>query len=246
MPGKKLIYIVIIFFLCLFDKNISAQTFGFGCLGLTGGFGGVVYESYKADGLNAYLKSLENPPSEYKYSIGYRVGVNIFRASWESGFILTAKGYYQSLSKTKKSSGMLANGSTNTLDLDLRNWGVGVDIGYAITNFFSWKIIDGAVHFNNVMLTNTIDSIGSTIVNKYKSDAGVFGYSVGTGIIIGIVKDYISLEGLAGYTSLKIEKLKTDDGHFFSDKLPPGDANKNFIESGGFTAVVQLNIGFPL
>lgn len=246
MPGKKLIYIVIIAFICLFYKNIYAQTFGFGCLGFTGGFGGVVYESYKADGLNAYLKTLEKSPEEFKYSVGYRVGINIFRASWESGFILSAKGYYQSLSNTKKSSGMLADGSSNTLDLDLKNWGVGIDIGYAITNFFSWKIIDGAVHFNNVRLTNTTDSIGSTTVNKYKSDAGVFGYSVGTGIIIGIVKDYISIEGLAAYTSLKIEKLKSDNGVFFSDKLSPADANKNFIDSGGFTAVIQLNIGFPL
>ncbi|MEJ2506635.1 MAG: hypothetical protein P8Y81_10295 [Ignavibacteriaceae bacterium] len=246
MSDKNYIYITAILFFCLFDMNVFPQTFGFGCLGFTGGFGGVVYESYKADGLNAYLESLEQPPEDFNYSIGYRVGINFFRASWESGFILTAKGYYQSLSKSKKSSDMLADGSSNDLDLDLKNWGVGIDIGYAITNYFSWKIIDGAVHFNNVMLTNTVNSPGSTIVSKFKSDAGVLGYSVGTVIILGIVKDYISIEGLAGYTNIKIEKLKSDDGHYFSENLPAADVNKNFIESGGFTAVVQLNIGFPL
>lgn len=135
-------------------------------------------------------------------------------------------------------------------ELELKNWAVGIDFGYAITTFLSWKIIDGSVHFNNVSLTNTVDSPDGTIVNKYKSEPGVFGYSVGKGIIFSIVKDYISLEGLAAYTYLQIEDLKTDDGQFFL-KSPPDAAIVsvdfgNFIDSGGFTAVVHLNIGFPL
>lgn len=246
MQSKSLTKIILVIFICGFSKNISSQSLGFGCLGFTGGFGGVVYESYKADGLNAYLKSLEHSPEDFKYSVGYRVGINFFRASWEGGFMLTAKGFYQALSKTEKSSDMLADGNTNSLNLDLKNWGVGVDLGYAFSNYFSWKIIDGAVHFNNVMLTNTINSPGSTTVNKFKSDAGVISYSLGTGIIVGIVKDYISIEGLAAYTNLKIDNLRSDGGNYFSDILPSEDKNKNFINSGGFTAVLQLNIGFPL
>jgi len=246
MQNKILIPVTSVLILIFFNVKINSQSLGFGCLGLTGGFGGAVYQSYKADGLNAYLRSLEKAPEDFKYSIGYRVGVNFFRASWENGFILTAKGYYQALSKTEKSSDMLADGSSNSLNLDLKNWGVGIDFGYAITNYFSWKIIDGAVHFNNVMLTNTINSPGNTVVEKYKSDAGVISYSLGTGIIVGIIKDYISIEGLAGYTNLKIENLKSDDGSYFSDILSSADRDKNFINSGEFTAVLQLNIGFPL
>ena len=127
----------------------------------------------------------------------------------------------------------------------MKNWALGIDFGYAITSFLSWKIIDGAVHFNNVSLTNTVNSTGETEVNIYKSKSGVLGYSVGTGLIISIVKDYISIEASAGYTGLTIEKLNPEEGRRFLEDLPEIN-NTNFIESGGFTAVVQLNIGFPL
>jgi len=70
-----------------------------------------------------------------------------------------AKGYYQSLSRTRETTETLPDGTTNyEFELDLKNWGVGIDFGYAITTFLSWKIIDGAVHFNNVSLTNTVNS----------------------------------------------------------------------------------------
>ena len=84
---------------------------------------------------------------------------------------------------------------------------------------------------------------GGTDVTKYKSDPNVFGYTVGTGIIISLVKDYVSLEGLAGYTYLQIEDVKTDEGISFMETVP---GNSNFIEAGGFTAELQINIGFPL
>jgi hypothetical protein len=51
------------------------------------------------------------------------------------------------------------------------------------------------------------------------------------------------LEGLAGYTYLKIEDLKTDEGISFLEPVP---GNSNFIDSGGFIAELQINIGFPL
>lgn len=259
MLKRKLFCIVVIGFLILLNSSVRSQTFGFGCLGFFGGYGGVVYQSYKAEGLNQFVRdfnemnsaTLNDPLQEYYGAVGYRVGINFFRAHWGSGFILTAKGYYQSLSRTRETSETLPGGNTNySYELDLKNWAVGIDFGYAITTFLSWKIIDGAVHFNNVSLTSTLNSADGTKVSKYKSDPGVFGYSVGTGIIISIIKDYISLEGLAAYTYLQIEDLKTDDGQFFLN--PPPEAAivssdyGNFIESGGFTAVVQLNIGFPL
>lgn len=74
----------------------------------------------------------------------------------------------------------------------------------------------GAVHFNNVSLTNTVNSTGETEVNIYKSEPGVLGYSVGTGLIISIVKDYISIEASAGYTELTIEKLNPEEGRGFT------------------------------
>ncbi|MFB3056147.1 MAG: hypothetical protein ACE1ZQ_03160 [Ignavibacteriaceae bacterium] len=255
MIKKNFFYTVIVLSVVLFNTNINSQTFGFGCLGFFGGYGGVVYQSFKADGLNQFVKyfneqkfsTLDDPLQDYYGAIGYRVGVNFFRATWESGFILTAKGYYQSLSRTREASETLIDGNKNyTFELDLKNWAVGIDFGYAITSFLSWKIVDGSINFNNVSLTSTINSPEGTEVSKYKSESGVLGYSVGTGIIISIIKDYISLEGLAGFTRIKIEKLNIEEGDPYLDDVLSGDENNNFIESGGFTAVIQLNIGFPL
>ncbi len=254
MLKRKCFCIVVIGLLILLNSSVQSQTFGFGCLGFFGGYGGVVYQSYKADGLNQFVKyfnenkfsTLNDPLQEYYGAVGYRVGINFFRATWESGFILTAKGYYQSLSRTRETTETLPDGTTNyEFELDLKNWGVGIDFGYAITTFLSWKIIDGAVHFNNVSLTNTVNSPGNTEINVYKSEPGVLGYSVGTGLIISIVKDYISVEASAGYTGLTIEKLNPEEGRRFLEDFPEIN-NTNFIESGGFTTVVQLNIGFPL
>ena len=100
------------------------------------------------------------------------------------------------------------------------------------------------MNFNNVSVTETTDLRGEpTIVNKYKSDSGVIGYSVGTGIIVAILKDYISIEGLAGYTHLVIDNAYDNNG---KPLLNPSSNYDKFIDSGGFTAVIQLNVGFPL
>jgi len=255
MIKKNFFYTAIVLSVISFSTNINSQTFGFGCLGFFGGYGGVVYQSYKADGLNhivkefneMYAATLDDPLQEYYGAVGYRVGVNFFRATWESGFILTAKGYYQSLSRTREASKSSADGNTNyTFELDLKNWAVGIDFGYAITSFLSWKIVDGSINFNNVSLTNTINSTEGTEVSKYISESNVLGFSVGTGLIIFLIKDYISLEGFAGYTGLTIEKLKFDEGDANSFNVLIEEENINFIESGGFTGVIQLNLGFPL
>jgi hypothetical protein len=255
MLKKNFFFTIIIISVVSFNTNINSQTFGFGCLGFFSGYGGVVYQSYKADGLNHFVKyfnemnsnTLDDPLQEFNDAFGYRVGVNFFRATWESGFILTAKGYYQSLSRTGEAFETSIDGNTNnTFELDLKNWAVGIDFGYAITNFLSWKIVDGSINFNNVSLTNTINSSEGTDVSKYTSDSGVIGYSVGTGLIVFLIKDYISLEGFAGYTGLTIEKLKFDEGDASLFNVLIEEENNNFIEAGGFTGVIQLNLGFPL
>ncbi len=254
MLFRRSIIILSWFIFISLNSNIYPQAFGFGCLGFVGGYGGVVYQSYKADGLNRYVEyfneihsgTSNDPMQKFDAALGYRVGINFFRASWESGFIITAKGYYQSLSRTRDASETLAAGPTNyILELKLKNWAVGIDIGFEISPYISWKIIDGAVQFNNVSLISTINSPGNTQVSVYKINSGVLGYSVGTGFIIDIIDKYISIEGLAGYSDFKIDKLIRESGHYFLDDVP-GMENKNFIESGGFNAVIQLNIGFPL
>ncbi len=236
----------------LFSSSQSyPQTFGFGCLGFVGGYGGYTYQQYDAKGLNTFIQSFNesrptgnNPVEDFKFASGYRVGINFFRASFNNGMIVTAKGYYQSLGKKNKAKDETANGINDyAFDLDLKNWGIGLDLGIDLLKGLSWKVIDGAVHFNNVKFTSTENYPGETRISIYKSDNNVFSYSVGTGLIFSIIQDYISIEGLAGYTSLKIEEMKDNMG---TPLILTNNETQNFIDSGGFTAVIQLNVGFPL
>lgn len=249
-------YLKIFFLLISISSLAEAQTFGFGCLGFVGGYGGYSYQDYNAAGLNEYIKywnSLEfvhSPLDEFSSASGYRVGLNLFRATFENGIIVTAKGFYQYLSKENKATaGVGASDDNYSMDLTFNNWSLGFDVGWQFTKVVSWKIIDGSLNFNNVTLTETTDLPGETYVNKYKSDSGVIGYSIGTGIIVAIIKDYVSIEGLAGYTYIVIDNVYNENGSALLSRnsvgFAPSFSNK-FIESGGFTAVIQLNVGFPL
>jgi len=241
--------IFLIFLIFSINQILYAQTFGFGCLGFVGGYGGYSYQNYNPAGLNEYVKywnSLEfvhSPLDEFSSADGYRVGLNFFRATFENKIIVTAKGFYQYLNeKNKATVGGSANADNHTMDLTFKTWSFGFDIGWEFTKVVSWKILDGSLNFNNVTLTQTTDLPGESDVNKYKSDSGVFGYSVGTGVIVAIIKDYISIEGLAGYTHIVIDNVFDDNGEPFLGS----NYKEKFIDSGGFSAVIQLNVGFPL
>jgi hypothetical protein len=235
------------------NQLVVAQTFGFGCLGFVGGYGGFTYQQYNPAGLNEYieykngLESTLKPVDKFSYAIGFRVGLNFFRATFENGIILTAKGFYQYTNKKNKGTVGIGQIDNNySLDLDARNWSLGFDVGWELTKVINWKIIDGSLNFNNVTLTETTDLPGSpTYIKKYKSDAGVVGYSFGTGVILDIFEDYVSVEGLAAYTYLQIDNIHNNDESpaSFSEK---NNLKNKFIESGGFTAVIQLNVGFPI
>ena len=242
----KIFYILLLIILSL--KTANAQTFGFGCLGFVGGYGGFSYQDYNPSGLNEYIEywnSLEfvhSPIDEYSDATGYRLGLNVFRATFENGIILTAKGFYQYSSQKNMATVGGGNYLDNySMDLTFKSWSIGFDVGWQFTNVISWKILDGSLNFNYVTLTQTADLPGETTVNKYKSDSGVIGYSLGTGIIVSI-SDYASVEGLAGYTYISIDNVYDEYGNSF---LIPNITEK-FIDSGGFTAVIQINVGFPL
>jgi hypothetical protein len=243
------------FIVIFYNINVNAQSFGFGCLGLVGGYAGYSYQIYKPSGLNTYIQtfnllrkdSLQGPMQNFGKSTGYRVGINFFRADLR-GFILTAKGFYQNLGEKSDASVVSSIGNTNTnLDFKLRSWGIGFDLGTSITYSLSWKVIDASLLFNSAEFTNTTNYPGAiTNVNIYKTDKAVLGYTVGTGFILGIIGHYVSLEGFAGFTYLKINNLKQDDGTFLTVNETSTSVMNNFIDAGGFNAVIQLNVGFPL
>ncbi len=255
MFPNKIALKVLCIFLLVYLPNIKAQAFGFGCLGFVGGYGGYSYQDYDPQGLNSYVvsynelhnDSLSSPLGKFGKATGYRVGINFFRANIE-GFILTTKGFYQSLREKQESSIYTSAGETSTVyDLEIKNWGVGIDLGTTITSALSWKVIDAALLYNFATLTRTANMPGAkSQVKEFNNTKPTFGYSIGTGFILAVIDDYVSLEGVAGYSVFKIDQMQLSDGTLLKTSESSQVPMHNFINSGGFNAVIQLNIGFPL
>ena len=255
MAYGKSIFLSIAFCLTLFSVTSNAQTFGFGCLGFVGGYAGYSYQAYKPTGLNDYVDSfnseikdsLTSPMGSFSKLQGYRVGINFFRADIK-GFILTAKGFYQYLNEKKSASTLSYLGSSNiTYELELRNWGVGIDLGTVITGALSWKVIDAAFLYNSATFTNTMNTPGpATTIITYNNENPSLGYTIGTGFILSVIQRYISIEGTAGYSVFKIDRMITSSGTELTVSDNSSEVMRNFITAGGFNAVIQLNVGFPL
>jgi len=255
MIRKKSVFLLIVISCILMQDSTSCQAFGFGCLGFVGGYGGYSYQKFDAAGLNDYVNafnetyknSLKSPMSTFGEETGYRVGINFFRANVQ-GLILTTKGFYEYLTEKNSTTINTAGGSSDAIfELDIKNYGIGLDLGTSITKFLSWKVVDAALLYNMATFTDTRNSPGpSTVVLGYNNEKYVLGYNLGTGFILQIIKQYISLEGAAGYTSFSIDRMKSSDGQQMPAAENSQQAMSNFIQSGGFSAVVQLNVGFPL
>lgn len=247
-----------IFLILLIGCSISIinaqQKIGFGCLGMVGALGGFSYQAYNAEGLNNYIDVFNNnrkdsttsPMGKFGAGTGYRVGINFFRANLK-GLVITTKGYYQI--STESHEAKLASNSKQysyLYEFNMKSWGLGFDIGATIAKPIVWKVIDASVHFNNSEFKTTNNFPESiTTIDKFKDDSNL-SYSIGTGFILSLVSNYISLEGTIGYSILSINNLKNDDGR----KLPVDEKSvlemDNFIKSGGINAVLQLNISFPI
>lgn len=244
--------IISLFILLNAFSFINAQSIGFGCFGFVSGFGGYSYQSFEPGSLKNYGNELRSSEpglitdpyfDEFGEAKGFRVGLNFFRAKF-SGFFLSTKGYYQVLSE-KKNINISGTYPDVEYDLDLKSWGMGVDVGIPISTFFSWKILDGELMFNSASFKRTINQVGNTSVTRYNNDAPDIGYSIGTGFIFYLIEGYISLEGTAGITIMSIEKMEDVEGNHYQGEGDTGN-EENFINSGGFRALLQLNVGFPL
>ena len=240
----------VLFVVALFQySNTTAQTCGFGCLGLSGFYGGYTFQYYKADGLNEHIRTaFENfssdfPDIQFDKGAGFRIGANIFRAKFDNYF-LTAKGFFQFLQEEKEGSVQQSNGLlTKNYQMTINYWGIGIDFGIPLLNFVDMKLVEGGITFFNTKF-NDIRSLNNIKLDElqYENDKLNVGYYVATGLIIHLIQDYLSIEGSASYNILKIDKLEQDDGTI----LPSSSISTNFIKSGGFAATLQLNIGIPL
>lgn len=239
--------------LFLISTNIQAQTFGFGCLGLSGFYAGISQEQYDAKGINDFLNYqlsanssiASSTPVKFVKGTGYRIGANLFRAKFDKVFI-TAKGYYQFL-KEERSTTALSNNTSPTSNhiIKLNHWGIGVDFGVNLFWILDWKVIEGDVTFYSAELSSSyfeynVNNNLNTVETKYNLDKTEIGYYLGSGLILHLIPDYISIEGTAGFNFVKIGKLKRIDGS--GNEL----FINNAIPAGGFSATIQLNVGFPL
>lgn len=249
MKFSLLKYFSVIILFLIITSNIHGQTFGFGCLGLSGFYAGISQESYDASGINDVLNVRLNTVTpgqstnaiKFEKGTGYRIGANLFRAKFNKVFV-TAKGYYQFL-KEEHSAKELISGSNNTTNhsLSLNHWGVGVDFGVNLFWILDWKVLEGNVTFFSADFTTEYlkDNVFVTD-EKYNLDKTQIGYYVGSGLILHLVPDYLSLEGTVGFSFFKIESLKR------IDSLGNLTYINNAVSSGGLNATIQLNVGFPL
>lgn len=224
--------------------SIQAQKFGFGCLGLSGFYVGISEQHYKAPGINDYVSIgltgnliASNEKINFNLGSGYRVGANFFRAKWDNIFI-TAKGFYQFLKEEHT-----VNSSTQVqqkYQLNMNHWGLGLDIGIPVTSFIDWKIIEGGITFYNAglneqyYLDNSLSSEAKLAPQKSKPS-----YYAGTGIILHIIPDYMSLEGTASYYFMNIEEFQRNITDVGVIKITDP------ISKAGWGGTLQLNISFP-
>ncbi len=249
--NKIKIYLSVILFLSVLlpNKITNAQTCGFGCLGLSGVYGGYGYQQFNADGLNNFIalqdaySSIALPEiKKFKDAKGFRVGANLIRFDYKD-FIFSVKGSYQLLESKQtasQNSEQIENDISATLKLDY--WAVGIDFGYSVSSFLDLKFADAQVTFHSAKLNLSRSSGSIKYDNEYKTDKSVTGYFIGSGFILNFVKNYLSFEATAGYTNFRIKELQDDKNIL----IPNGNNNSDLIKSGGLTVFGQLNIGIPL
>jgi len=239
----------ILVFAMISFSSVSGQTCGFGCLGLSGFYAGYSAQFYDMKTLNDLLSykmeqfGFENTDINFETGYGARFGANIFRAKFNNYF-LTAKGYYQFLKEEKSVSEEINSlSSSYNSKLELDHWGVGVDFGVPLFNILDWKIVEGGITFYRSKLENTF-RINDEIIDHetYNEEKINVGFYVGTGLIIHLIRDYISIEGTAVYNQLELGNLVDNDGNYL---LNPA-SSLSIMDRAGVTATIQLNIGVPL
>lgn len=246
---------IAIFFL-LFTVRIYSQEFGFGCLGLLGGFVGYEIQNYQADGVNGYISSynqyyqdsLQVPLGKYGQLRGLRVGINFFRRNF-SGLLLTVKGYYSTLNEKNKATRLLADKTKSIFNTELvvNEFSISADVGMPITDALNWKLFDASLVYYNASFTTELNtSKGKIENNKYTSDKNLFTYGLGSGFILSLIKNYVSLEGTVSYVNLIVPEMKHSAKGTLKIVGSEKEIETDLINRGGINLLIQLNIGLPM
>jgi len=235
-------------FLVAFFVKTNAQSCGFGCLGMSGFYGGYAMQRYNADNFNATIANTffngtikANELSEkFGQAQGYRLGANIFRAKF-NGLFISAKAFYQLLNEEHTYFSPFVAGDKNVYKLNINYWGMGLDFGFHLTSIFYLKLVEGALTFYSTKLEINNYANGKLKISKYQNSKTDISYYVGSGLIIQVIPYYLSIEGTVFYTLFKIDNLENDKGI----KVANLNGNKSLFSGNNLGAVVQVNIGLP-
>jgi hypothetical protein len=253
---KKSVVVLILLTLFLTANNSYSQEFGFGCLGFVGGFAGFESSAFKPNDFNNYIAdfnetrkdTLSQSLNSFGDSKGFRFGINFFRHNYD-GLLITAKGSYSSLSQ-KNNAAFLSNNLTfsHSYEISLQNFSIGVDFGTSISSLLDWKVIDAALIINRTKLTRTRNSPNqASQIDNYASEKFAIGYTLGSGFILKLVSDYISLEGSIGFSFFEVGRMKNDSDNSYLTYRESSDVPmEKFIKAGGLSGIIQLNLSFPL
>jgi hypothetical protein len=225
-------------------------------LGLSGVYGGYSSVSYKPEGFNQYLSNIkydyltgysqDGDSPQFGSAAGFRIGANVFRAKFKT-FFLTTKVFYQFLKENGTVRGNALEGTIeDEYKLNLNHFGVGLDFGMPVYSVFDIKILEAGIVVMRTELENTIKINNDVFFeDKYDRSSNDLNYYVGSGFIIHAIRDYISVEGTASYNIYGVSGMEDDIGRRLTDSST-GEAVDNFMEKGGFTYTVQINIGIPI
>jgi len=243
---KKLTIVSTIFLISATLTN--GQSCGFGCLGFSGGYGGYTIQQYDMKGLNDHLHEIvgaagydigENTFHEGK---GFRVGINIFKARFDAVYFGT-KFFYQFLEEEKTFVNTNDPSKQRKFNLGFNYWGFGGELGFPLFSYLDLKLVEGGVTLHNVTFkdeTYVGDAMFSEV--KYESTGTQVGYYVASGLIIHLIKNYISIEGTASYNFIDLEEVQSDNGEI----IPARGGIVSLAQKGGLTGTVQFNVSFPL
>ncbi len=245
---KVFLHIALILFVIAGWSNLNAQTCGFGCLGLSGVYGGYTNQNYDASNLTEYLISnYSNNVDVPKFGNGggVKFGSNIFRAKFD-GFFISAKGFYQFLEEGYNIEINDGSLEKEKYQLETNYFGFALDFGVDVIDLLSFKLVEGGITFHDSELRVTSTFVDNSVQDatlKYTNDKLSFGFYAGSGFILHVVQDYVSIEGTAFYSFYKLNNLSRESNTNNLVYLLPDD--QNTISSGGFGASIQLNVGFP-
>ncbi|MCE1190459.1 MAG: hypothetical protein LWX56_15125 [Ignavibacteria bacterium] len=248
---------IIVICLVFFSVATRAQSteLGFGCFGLVGGFAGYEVQYYSPDGLNKFVDafntqyhdSLLSPLAGFNALRGYRLGINFFRKD-VAGILCTIKAYYSGFSEKNSTKIQHSDGTKSifTAEVNMYAIGAGIDLGMPINDYINWKVIDASFYYYNFSFHDEINNVTGIIrEDDYVSKEDLFSYALGSGFIISLIKDYISLEGSVSYTNIPVNSIKKQNSS--NKPLMPTDATSypNLIKGGGINLLIQLNLSIP-